>query len=149
MRHRGVELSLSGALSPEWQLVTGAVLMRPRVSGEAVRLGRVGERPVGQAERSGRLNLVWRPAALGGAAFDLGLAHTGPITATRDNRVNLPALTELDLGARCSFQLGPQAFTARVLMTNALNHRSFELRGSGLYVERPGRLLQASLSAAL
>jgi len=149
VRHRGVELSLSGALTPEWQLVTGAVLMRPRVSGEAVRLGRVGERPVGQAERSGRLNLVWRPAALGGAAFDLGLAHTGPITATRDNRVNLPALTELDLGARWTFQLGPQAFTARVLMTNALNHRSFELRGSGLYVERPGRLLQASLSAAL
>ena len=76
VRHRGIELSLNGRPAPEWQLVAGAVLMQPRVRGEGVALGRVGPRPVGQAERILKLNAVYRPAELGGLSFDAGfLAH--------------------------------------------------------------------------
>ncbi|MFY7864671.1 TonB-dependent receptor domain-containing protein [Roseateles sp.] len=141
VRHRGVEISLNGQPAPEWQLVGGAVLMQPRVLGEGVRLGRVGARPVGQPERVFKLNAVWRPAALGGLSLDAGLNHTGAMPATRDNRVELPAGTELDLGLRWPFQLGAQPSALRLLLSNALNRRSYELRGSGSYAERPGRLL--------
>ncbi len=130
------------------RVVAGAVLMQPEVRGEAVRLGRVGERPVGQAERVLKLNAVWTPKALGGVSFDAGLSHTGPMAATRDNRVELPALTELDLGLRWPLQIGSRPITLRALLTNATNQRSFELRGAGSYAERPGRLLALSLSSA-
>jgi len=148
VRHRGLELSLAGQASAEVRVVAGAVLMRPEVRGEAVRLGRVGERPVGQAERVLKLNTVWTPRSLGGVSFDAGVSHTGPMAATRDNRVELPALTELDLGLRWPLQVGTRPVTLRALLTNATNQRSFELRGAGSYAERPGRLLAISLSSA-
>jgi len=148
VRHRGLELSLAGQASAEVRVVAGAVLMQPEVRGEAVRLGRVGERPVGQAERVLKLNAVWTPKAWGGASFDAGLSHTGPMAATRDNAVELPALTELDLGLRWPLQIGSRPITLRALLTNATNQRSFELRGAGSYAERPGRLLAINLSSA-
>ncbi len=147
VRHRGLELSLNGRPAPEWQLVAGAVLMQPRVRGEGVALGRVGPRPVGQAERILKLNAVYRPAALGGLSFDAGFSHTGRMPATRDNRVELPALSELDLGLRWPLQLAGQPSTLRFLLSNALNRRSLELRGSGSYAERQGRLLAVNLSS--
>jgi len=148
VQHRGFEFSLSGRATPELRLVAGAVFMRPRVRGEAVALGRVGERPVGQPERVLKLNAVWQPAVLNGISLDAGLAHTGAMPATRNNRVELPALTELDLGLRWPLQIGAQPVTARLLLTNATNRRSFELRGAGSFAERPGRLLGLSLTAA-
>lgn len=148
VRHRGLEFSLAGQASAELRVVAGAVLLRPEVRGAAVRLGRVGSRPVGQAERVLKLNAVWTPKALGGPSFDAGLSHTGPMAATRDNRVELPALTELDLGLRWPLQLGSRPITLRALLSNATNERSFELRGAGSYAERPGRLLALSLSSA-
>ena len=148
VQHRGFEFSLSGRATPELRLVAGAVLMQPQVRGEAVTLGRVGERPVGQPERVVKLNAVWQPAALNGISLDAGLSHSGALPATRDNRVELPALTELDLGLRWPLQIGSQPVTARLLLTNATNQRSFELRGAGSYAERPGRLLAVHLTAA-
>lgn len=146
--HRGLEASLSGAVTPRLDLLAGAVLMRPRVSGEAVRLGRIGERPVGQAERQLRLNLGWRPALLSGATLDLGLAHSGSMPATRDQRVQLPALTLVDLGLRWPLQLDANSrpWVLRLAASNLLNRRAFELRGAGSYAERPGRLVSASLA---
>jgi len=67
--------------------------------------------------------------------------------ATRDNQVELPALSELDLGLRWPLQLGGQPSTLRFLLSNVLNHRSLELRGSGSYAERQGRLLAVNLSS--
>ncbi|TXH33671.1 MAG: TonB-dependent receptor [Burkholderiaceae bacterium] len=148
VRHQGAEISLSGAVSPRWQVVAGAVLMRPRVEGEAVRLGRVGTRPVGQPETSLRLNTVWRPQAFEGLSLDAGLTHVGRMPATRDNRVELPAMTEVDLGLRQSLSWQGQPVSLRVLARNAFDHRSFELRGAGSYAERGGRLVSVSLSTS-
>ena len=53
VRHRGVELSLSGNLVDDLSIVAGAVLMEPRVAGEAVELGRVGRKPLGQFYTTG------------------------------------------------------------------------------------------------
>ncbi len=145
--HRGAELSLSGAFSSELQLVAGAVLMKPRVQGEAVRLGRVGQRPVGQAERNLRLNLNWQPSSWGGVSTDLGASYSSDMPSTRDNLVTIPAITVFDAALRWPLQVAGHELSARLGVSNLFNRRGFELRGSGSYAERPGRQASLSLNA--
>lgn len=84
-KNQGVEISLSGNLTPRLNVLIGAVLSRPRVTGEGVRLGRLGPRPVGQTARRADLNFDWRPPILDGFSVDLGVSHSGEVVATRDN----------------------------------------------------------------
>lgn len=58
--NRGVEFSVAGAVTPRLNVVAGGVLLRPRVTGEGVALGRVGPRPVGIPTRSLDFNADWR-----------------------------------------------------------------------------------------
>ena len=51
VRHRGTELSLAGPVANGLNIVAGAVLMQPEVTGDGVSLGRVGPRPLGQPAR--------------------------------------------------------------------------------------------------
>jgi iron complex outermembrane receptor protein len=146
VRNRGVEMSLSGALTPRLNIVAGAVLLRPRVTGEGVTLGRVGPRPVGLPVRSIELNADWRPAGLEGLSFDLGISHTSSIPATRDNRVSLPDRTLIDLGARYRFRLGSRGASLRIQISNITNVEGFELRGAGAYDNIPGRVATAYLT---
>lgn len=144
VRHRGVEASLSGQPLPTLRLLVGAVWMQPRVRGDAVALGRVAPRPVGQPERQLKLNAVWSPQP--GLSLDAGLAHSGEQAATRDNRVNLPAFTALDLGLRWALPATPWPSSLRLLVSNALDRHGHELRGAGSYAERPPRQLSLTLS---
>ena len=61
LANRGIELSLAGALTPRLNIVTGAVLSRPRATGEGVRLGRVGPRPVGWRAAASSSTLIGAP----------------------------------------------------------------------------------------
>ena len=147
VRNRGVEFSLSGAVTPELDIVAGAVLLDAKVTGEAVALGRVGEKPVGQTDTTLKLNLDWRPPGLENLSLDLGLSHQGDVTATRNNRVDIPARTLVDVGGRYRFSLSSTSATLRFAITNVFNEEGFELRGSGAYDIIPGRV--ASLYLAM
>ncbi len=106
VRHRGMELSLSGKIHSNWSLVAGAVLMQPRVIGEAVELGRVGNRPVGQSDRVLRGNVEYRPPSLPALSVDLAVANYGERVASSDNRLTLPEYTLLDVGMRYRTHFG-------------------------------------------
>jgi iron complex outermembrane receptor protein len=127
VRNRGLELSLSGAATPKLNVVAGAVLLKPRVTGEGVALGRVGPKPVGLPARTIMVNLDWRPPIAQGLSFDVALAHASDIIATRDNRVSLPARTLLDIGARYRFELAGQGATLRVKLSNLTGEDGFQL----------------------
>lgn len=146
VRHRGVEASLSGHPWPALRLLAGAVWMQPRVRGQAVALGRVASRPVGQPEQQLRLNAVWTPGETPGLSLDAALSHAGRQAATRDNRVWLPAFTTLDLGLRWRLDGLPRPTSLRLLVSNALDRHGHELRGAGTYAERPPRQINLSLS---
>ena len=145
-RHRGVELSLSGELMPGLNVVAGAVLMKPRVSGQGVALGRVGEIPVNQPERNLKLNLDWRPPDQGKLSFDLGVSHLSDRAATSDDRVWLPARTLVDVGGRYRFNLRGHPATLRVAVTNVTDEHGYELRSSGAYDIFAGRVAALSLN---
>lgn len=146
VQNRGLELSVAGRLGPRLNLVAGAVLSRPRATGEGVRLGRVGERPVGMSRRSAEINLDWRTPWLDGLSLDMSASHSGAVTATVDNRVAIPARTLAALGGRYRFVLGERPATLRVSLNNVFDTYGLELKGAGAYDVIGGRMLSAYLS---
>lgn len=149
VQNRGLEVSLAGRLGPRLNMVAGAVLSRPRATGEGVRLGRVGERPVGMSRRSAELNLDWRTPWLDGLSLDMTASHTGAITATVDNRVALPARTLVSLAGRYRFTLLERPASLRVAVSNLFDTYGLELRGAGAYDVINGRIASAYLSVDL
>jgi iron complex outermembrane receptor protein len=147
IRNRGLEFSVAGVLSENVNLIAGAVLLDPLVSGEAVQLGRVGRRPVGLARETFTLNLDWKPVKALPLSLDVSSAHQGDVVATRDNLVSIPARLLLDVGARYRFNLMGTNSTLRVRVTNVTGEEGFQLRGAGAYDIIPGRVLTAYLAS--
>ena len=146
VRHRGVELSLSGNPVDSLSLVAGAVLMRPRVTGEAVEQGRVGKRPLGQAARILRANAEYRPAFLPGFSIDVAVSNFGERPASRDNLVTVEGYTLIDVGARYRFKLGRSPATFRVQMANVTDAFAWSIVGSNSYGLMDKRRITAFLA---
>ena len=147
--NQGIEASVAGAVTPQLSIVAGAVLLRPRVTGEGVALGRVGPRPVGAINRRIEFNADWRPPQLAGLSLDISASHRSAETATRDNNVVIPARTIVDVGGRYAFRLGQKAATLRVAVSNIFDVQGFDLRGAGAYDIIENRLLSGYLTVDL
>lgn len=141
VQNRGIEVSLSGAVTPRLDIVAGGVLSRPRVTGEGVALGRLGPIPVDVAARRIDVNLDWRPPNLEGLSLDANISHSGRILSTRDNLVAIPARTLVDLGGRYRFKLGEKRASLRLSVSNIFNVYSWTLRSAGAYLPIDGRRL--------
>ena len=149
IKNQGIELSLAGDVTPRLNLVAGAVLSRPRVTGEGVTLGRVGRRPVGLAARRIELNLDWRTPLAEGLSLDLSASHSSRIPATVNNLVFIPARPNVDIGARYRFRVGKTAASMRVAVNNLTDESGYELRGAGAYDLFNGRTISLFVSADL
>lgn len=86
------------------------------------------------------------PPAISGLSLDIGISHTGPLVATRDNLVSIPARTLVDLGARYRFKLSGRDATVRAQINNVGNVHGFDLRGAGAYDIIAGRVASAYLT---
>lgn len=133
LENRGAELSLSGNLTDELDVVAGAVLSEPRVSGEAVRLGISGDRPVGIRSRKLILEADWRPPDLAGLSLDLGVNHYGSVPATLDDVGVISAFTTVDWDARYAFTMGGEAASLKFAVMNMFNVRAFNVLDADTY----------------
>jgi iron complex outermembrane receptor protein len=106
VRHQGAEISLTAQPLPGLNLVGGAVLMRPRVTGEAVEQGRLGARPLGRVGTTLDLRIDYQPPAFDALSVDLGINYTGERAARIDNALFIPERAIIDLGTRYRFKLG-------------------------------------------
>jgi len=149
VRNRGIELSLSGKVTGNLSIALGGVLLDPRVTGDGVRLGRLGRRPVGTPRERIDVNLDWRLPFLPGVSVDTGISHSGRLPATIDNAVFIEARTLVSLGGRYAFDLDGTPATFRVSMSNVFDVRGFDLRGPGAYDIFDGRLVSAYLTVDL
>lgn len=140
--NRGIEASVAGPLTRTLSIVAGAVLLQPRVTGEAVTAGRIGDRPVGAISRRFEASADWRPPFLPGASFDTRLAYRSAETATVSNLTAIPARTQVDIGGRYRFRVSGRGVLLRLQATNLFDVQSFELRNAGAYNLHPGRLVQ-------
>jgi iron complex outermembrane receptor protein len=146
-RHRGVELSLSGQVARRASLAVGAVLMKPRVEGELVDAGIIGERPVGQTARSVSVNGEYRFACLHGFSIDTDIVNYGRRVASSDNRLEIPSRTVVSIGARQRFKLMRAEATLRVHVGNVLNNYGWRADGSGVLTPNSQRAFSANLAA--
>ena len=146
VRHRGVEISLAGEPLKGLNVVAGAVLMKPRVSGEAVELGLIGAKPVGRPERTANLYLDYRLPWEERLSFNLGIQYTGKRVASPDNELVVPADTIVNLGSRYRFQLSKLPATLRLQLGNMFNEYSWVVFGSGGLKRTPPRRFDATLS---
>lgn len=144
--NRGIEASFAGPVTPELSIVAGAVLLWPKVTGEAVTRGLIGPQPVGAIGQRLEFSADWRPGFAPGASLDLRLSYRSPEIATVSNLTSVPTRTIIDLGGRYAFDLGGQSAVLRVQISNLFDENGFELRGAGAYGPLPGRVAQAYLT---
>lgn len=145
VRHRGVELSFTGALSPSLSVVAGAVLMEPRVTGAAVEAGRVGDQPVGQTDRILKTNLDYRLRSLPALSFDVAVSNYGARVASSDNRSSVPGYTNIDLGARYRLTFGATKATLRLQALNVTDVFTWNVIGNNSFRLTDGRRYAALL----
>ncbi len=117
VRHRGIEMSLTGRVLDGLTIVGGVVLLQPRLSSDAVDRGLVGPIPVGPKPRNALLSLQYLPPAWKGFGVDGQITNSASQMAHADNRLKIPHATVLNLGARYNFKVAdvPAALRAQVL----------------------------------
>ncbi len=129
--NRGIELSLAGTLLPGLTLVAGGILVNPQISGEEVKAGRIGARPLGSFKKRGVLNLDWKPAGQEAWSFDLALDRVSPEAADRLNTFSTPSKGGVNVGARYRVALGSSKLLLRAQVQNALNTYGWRVNSSG------------------
>lgn len=146
-RHRGLEVSVTGQVTPSLQVVAGTVRMQPRVVGEEVAAGRVGRVPVGQVERLTIASAEWTLPRVSGWSADVSVLGVGPRMASTDNRLAVPGRTTFDLGARWRFAIGQAPATLRFQVGNVANFYGWRTNGSGVIVYNAQRRWSVVLAA--
>ncbi len=146
VRHRGLEISLAGAPVEGLNIVAGAVLMKPRVSGDAVELGLIGEKAVGKAETTIIANADYRLPFAPAFSVNLGVNHLGERPGSADNLLIVPGRTIVELGGRYRFQLAKFPATFRLQVSNLLDDYAWNVTEFGGFRRVPPRRLQGTLS---
>lgn len=131
--NRGVEFSLAGSAVPGVTAVAGALLLDPKVSGEAVTLGIIGPRPAGSVARRAIANLDWKPVGQEAWSFDFSYEGFSGSTGDRLNTFTAPARNTFGLGARYRFRLGTAKLLLRAQVANLFNDYSWKVSSSGGY----------------
>jgi iron complex outermembrane receptor protein len=146
-RHRGVEISLSGQVAPGLNLVAGTVLQKPRVTGEEVAAGRIGNRPVGQSNRTTIIGADYQIPAIQALSVNATLTSVGDRVASSDNQLSIPARFVLDLGARYRFKIGDAPATLRFSVGNVFNKFGWRTNPAAVFVTNAQRRYALSLAA--
>jgi iron complex outermembrane receptor protein len=136
VRHRGIEASLSGALSRDMSLVLGGVLIDPALTGDEIASGRVGGTPVGVPRLRAIANLDYRIAHIPGLSVDGGVSYIGGraarsrIAAPGASQPRVEAIATVNLGVRYGFRIGGRDLVARAQLLNLFDQWSWDVNGS-------------------
>lgn len=146
LTNRGLEVSLTGKLAPGLTLVGGLLLADPKISGEAVASGQIGERPVGQVRRRVVANLDWRSrGGTGPLSLDLNVESFSSRVGNAANTLTAPPRTNVNLGARYRFKLAGTALTLRPQVMNLFDNYGWAVNPSGGFVYTPKRAFNVAL----
>jgi iron complex outermembrane receptor protein len=133
VRHRGVELSLSGKPMERLTVVAGTRFLDAEVSGPIVDAGLIGRRPVGSARNYSIASVDYVFGASGFSA-DAMLESISRAVATTANTVEAPGRTVLHLGARYRFKLMGKPVIVRGQIGNVFDRYGWSVLGGGAYV---------------
>jgi iron complex outermembrane receptor protein len=147
-RHRGLELSLAGEVVPGTNVVAGALLMRPRLSGTLVDAGVVSDRPVGVASTVvfSSINYVLPWAA--GWSVDSRLQWQGPRPANARNSFVVVGTPLWAVGGRYSFTQFGKPMLLRFEVSNLFSTEPHTVNSSGLFTQYPNTTFKLLLRIA-
>ena len=148
VQHRGLELSVTGSPAPGLVLVAGGTLVRARLSGDEVRVGTIGNRPIDVPARKLIANLDWHPPG-SPTSIDIAIDHVGPNTADALNHVRVEPYTIVNSGIRHRLKLGGASAVLRLQATNLFNAYGWEVAGNNAFVYIQPRQLLARLAIDL
>ena len=132
--NRGLEFSLAGQVRPGLSIIAGSLFLSPRISGEAVDQGLIGQRPVGQPKRRTVANLDWRAqGGKGSLSLDLALESYGTRAGNALNTLTVPSRESLNIGARYRFNMLGKKALIRPQVQNLFNDFGWEVSSSGGY----------------
>lgn len=130
LRHRGVEMSLTGQVAPGLTVVAGAVLIQARVSGLSVDRGLIGPIPPGIPPAKYLLNVQYTLPSLKGFSVDTQVNVDESHYANRANSFRIPAAVTWDLGTRYSFAAFGTRASLRLQVRNVTNAYDWTVDGA-------------------
>lgn len=147
IRHRGVELSVSGEVAPGLRIVAGTVYLDAEISGEEVDRGLIGSRPVGGFRLHTIANANWQFPWHKPLTLTARFERTSDRPANVANTLFIPARWVGSLGARYRLQVGKVPVLARFAVDNVLNTFGWAAGGSGFLINNGARRFSISLAA--
>lgn len=147
IRHKGAELSISGEIAPGLRVVAGTVYLDARISGEEVRAGLIGSRPVGGFRLHTIANANWTIPWHKALTFTGRFERTSDRPANVQNTLFIPARWVGSLGARYRATIGKVPVLARFNVDNVLNTYGWAAGGNGFFINNGGRRFSLSIAA--
>jgi iron complex outermembrane receptor protein len=149
VRHRGVEFSVAGEIAEGLNVVAGYVNLDPELIGAAVDDGMLGRVPVGPIPRVATLDVSYGPARWNGFALELAAKYESSYVASQDNVLEVPSVTEFDVGFRWRFDVGNAPVSLRFEAMNVTDDRTWNVRSSGEARLTEGRRYSLSITTDL
>lgn len=150
VRHQGLELSLTGQLSEQWQLIAGGVYTKARLDNHIDTAAASGDQAVGVPELKMITNLVYQPAAVRGLQLDLNLTYNGERAVSRrlqpqtQTQLQAPAFLTTDLGMRYRFSRVPQ-LELRAQVFNLFDRYNWDISSAEALTYLPARSFRLRL----
>ncbi len=150
-RHRGLEWSLTGRLTPELSAQVSAAWLDAHYV-RSLDPVRIGTRPTNVPRQKLAAFIEWRPATLRGWSLDTLITHESGKAIEATDRARLPALTLVDLGLSREFKFGANNARLRLAVHNLTDRVAWRevpttyWGGVYLFPTQP-RSLRLSLSA--
>lgn len=129
VRHRGAEISVAGRVGPLTNVVVGAVLLDPRVSGALVEAGAVGATPPGVSPFSFTSSVEHNFAA--GWSVDAQFKYDAPREIDTTNSAKASVGPVIDVGARWDYAGAPVPLSLRAQLLNVTDQRGYVATPSG------------------
>ncbi|MBA3666755.1 MAG: TonB-dependent receptor [Sphingomonas sp.] len=154
VRHRGIELSLSGKIARGFSIVVGGVYLDPKIDGPLVRTGQIGDRPVGVPRLRAVANVDYALPGIPGLSVDAGVTHVSsrPARSILDAtgaQLSVPAIITLDAGLRYRFSTAGMPLTLRAQLLNVTGRFAWDVDSSETIAYIPGRQFRLALTSEL
>ena len=130
LKHRGIEMSLTGKPIEGLNVVAGALFLQARVSGLPVDQGVIGRVPPGTPSRLLRLNLQYSHPTWHGFSLETQIDSQGSMYANRLDTLRVPAETTVSIGARYLFKVMDVNASIRGQVLNLFNSYAWNVDGA-------------------